>query len=621
MGWLRRLFKAEKGTIAVMGALSLASMLGMTSLAVEVGAGYAAKVRNQRVADMAALGASVAYANSSQSMTVATATANDIVVANGLPSSSATVSSVTVGTQSGIKVAVTTSVPVRIGQILGAGTSYNVSNAAVAAISSGGTTACVVVLGTSGNTVSATGGTSLTASGCAINSNGTAYSDNSSAKITAKQITAAGISDAAAAYNQNAITTTPTAGNISVRAGAASDSIKATNTQVQTALCYVNKLAGTTDSDYAGGNTSCTSPLVTAGTPTNSGSNGDWNLTYSAKSAGGYYAYQTSDYSCNYVVPVGTYNIKKLTVGGGCQISFASGSTLTFDSIDMSGQGMTIGDGNVTVVGTFGFNSGSTITIGNGTHNFGALAVTGGRTLIIGSGDLIVRGSITESGGSYIKVNTSAGNVVTINGDGAGTAINIGGGSYTCFTSACTAPTAAAGTFSANGSIITAGGSTLVLPNSMTHVINGDLNLNGSSILGAGLYVIKGNFTNNTGGTMTGANVTFALGGSFTLSGGTSLDLAAPSSSSSYGITDILVATKTTAATTIGGGSQDKYSGLFYAPYSALSMSGGSSVSNNGSQCLMLVLKSIALTGSAAITTSSCASQATSVAGTPALIQ
>jgi hypothetical protein len=152
-------------------------------------------------------------------------------------------------------------------------------------------------------------------------------------------------------------------------------------------------------------------------------------------------------------------------------------------------------------------------------------------------------------------------------------------------------------------------------------VINGDLNLNGSSTLGAGLYVIAGNFTNNTGGTMVGANVSFALGGTFTLSGGTSLDLAAPSSASSYGITDMLVLTKSSAATSIGGGSADKYSGLFYAPNSALSMTGGSSISNNGSSCLMVVLKSISLSGSGALNTSNCASQSSGAVGTPALIQ
>jgi len=604
-----------------MGALSMVSMLGMTSLAVEVGQGYAAKVRNQRVADMAALGAAAAYTSANCSSvaacTAATATANDIGIANGLPTGSTTVSGVTVGSANGLKVAVQTNVPVKIGQILGAAASYPVSTAAVASIGASGSSACVTVLGASGNTVSVDGGASLTASGCAITSNGTVYSSNSSAKVTAKQITAYAISDSAASWGGNAVTTTPTANNIKTQANAASDSIKG-STSVQNALCYVNKLTGNTDNDYTGGNTNCTTQLVTAAAPAASGSALDVTFTSGTPTAL-YAAYYSGGV---YSLPAGNYTFRNVVVNGGVTVNIGNGN-FRADSLDMSGNGMTFGNGSVVISGTFGFNSGSTITIGNGTHDFGTLNVTGGRTLNVGSGSFTVRGAITESGGSKIYVNIGAGDAVTINGDGASTAtaINVGGGSYTCFTSTCAAPTAVGGTFSANGQIVTSGGSTIVLPIASTHVINGDLNLNGSSIFGAGLYIVKGNFTNNTGGTMTGSNVTFALGGTFTLSGGTTLDLSAPTTASGYGIPDLLIATKSTSATTIGGGSSDKYGGLIYAPKSAMSASGGSSITSNGSQCMMLVVQSITLTGSGTITTSNCSSMTSSSSSTPALIQ
>jgi len=60
VNWLRRLFAAEGGSIVVMAAFALTAVMGMAGLAVELGNGYATKVRNQRVADMAALGAALA---------------------------------------------------------------------------------------------------------------------------------------------------------------------------------------------------------------------------------------------------------------------------------------------------------------------------------------------------------------------------------------------------------------------------------------------------------------------------------------------------------------------------------------------------------------------------------
>ena len=78
MSIFARLFAAERGSIMVLAALSLTAVMGMSGLAVEVGTGYAAKTRNQRVADMAALGAALAYqANSSPNE--AAQTAKDIV--------------------------------------------------------------------------------------------------------------------------------------------------------------------------------------------------------------------------------------------------------------------------------------------------------------------------------------------------------------------------------------------------------------------------------------------------------------------------------------------------------------------------------------------------------------
>ncbi|WP_404713135.1 pilus assembly protein TadG-related protein [Sphingomonas sp. MMS24-J13] len=622
MDWFRRLLKAREGSVIAISALALVSLLGMTGLAVEIGNGFAAKVRNQRVADVAALAAAIAY-KTSQLLAVAQNTANDVVVANGL-SITPIVSQVSVGGVDGIQVSITTAVPIRIASVLTSAASYNVTTIAVASLLTTNTTGCITALSNSSTAVSASGGASISASGCALVTNGTIVSDNSSAKVTAKSITAQAINDPAAAYNQNAVTTTPTARNWTLKANGASDFVKP-NTAAQTALCYVNKLTGYSDPDYAGGNTGCTSPLVVPAALSNN-STTDWSTGYTPRNQGGISNYENSDYSCTYTIPAGTYTIRDLSIGGGCSVVFATGSTLTFRNLNMSGQALTFGDGDIGITGTFTVNGNTIVTMGNGAHSFGTLAIGGGKFLQMGSGNFLVVGGINVSGGAWLKVGTSTNDTVTIGNDGAGNAIVVGGGSKVCFTSDCSTPTAAAGTFSANGSVnVQGGGSLVVFPKSILHVINGDLIATAGVIFGSGLYIIKGNFQNTTGSgsdSMNGVDVTFAMGGTLNFAGGSQFDLAAPSTSNGYGIQDILFLTKTTSGTSISAGAVGKASGLIYAPYSNFSSSGGSSISSNGSACMMLVVNTITVTGSGTVNTAGCSSQAPgATTGTVRLLQ
>ncbi|ATE66750.1 TadE/TadG family type IV pilus assembly protein [Rhizorhabdus dicambivorans] len=609
---LRALHRHEGGGVALIGALALTSIIGMGAFAVEASQGYAARASNQRIADTAALAGALAY-NVNSSTSEMTATAKAVVAAQGLAASAASVALVTDAATSKqlVQVTVTTSVPLSLARVLTTALSYDVRAVGSATTSTTATTTppCITTLHTAAATgVVLSGGVSISAPNCAINSNGRVEVPWGT-YITAKQVSAAG----SVINPGSGITTTPTANNIQAnKAGAATDWMQ-DNSSLKAMLCAVNKLTGSSDADYADGNTVCITPLVTPATQTASVSTTDLPLNYSPSAA--LLPYWNSS-TATYTFPPSfvTTGYRNLVMAGGINAVFQGpGLNFKFNNVDMSGNSLTIGDGTVTVVGTFGFNSGSVITIGNGAHSFGTLSVSGGRQLNIGSGDFTVTGAITEAGGSYIRVNTGVGDAVTIGNDGAGTptAINIGGGSYLCFTANCTAPSAAAGTFSANGQVLTSGGSTLIFPKAATHVINGNLSLNGSSTFGSGNYYIKGNFTNNTGGTMAGTDVSFALGGTFTLAGGTSLDLAAPSSSGSYGVPGLLIVTKSTTATSIGGGSQNKYAGLVYAPKSDMTVSGGAALSSNGTNCLMLILKTLLLSGGTTVA-STCSSLSTS---------
>jgi len=616
MSIFARLLSAERGSIMVLAALSLTAVMGMSGLAVEVGSGYATKVRNQRVADMAALGAAAAYRNGSQSSAAATQVAKDIVVANGLPLSAATV---TTGTST-VQVQVTSAVPIKLASLLTQSASYNVTNSATASLVSNNVAGCVVALSNSSTAVSATGGASITASGCAINTNGTVYSSNGSAKVSAQQIVAQAINQSG-----GGVTTTPTANNWNLKANGASDQFKS-NATLQNAFCLVNQMTGYSDPDYAGGNRSCSTPVVAPTTNVAAGG-ADWSLGYVKKGTTAPSMYETADYSCKYVVPPGNYTIGKLTVGGGCSITFQGGSgyTLYFDQIDMSGSNMTIGDGTLTVAGDFHVDADNPILVGNGAHSFGSLTIDGGKKIDLGSGNFNLSGGVSVGGGAYLRVAIGAGETVTIGKDSSGNAISVNGSSQVCFTATCGVPTVAAGTFSANGNVGEPGsGSTIVFPMAVTHVIAGNLSLTAAATFGPGLYLISGNFTNGTGcGSciMSGVDVTFVLGGTFSFAGGSYFDLAAPKAGTSYGITDILIATKSSSPTSMGGGANGKAAGLVYAPNSAFSSSGGTSISANGDACLMVVVNTISVSGSGTVNTGTCSNLSTSTTGKAALIQ
>jgi len=560
-GFLSRLRDSTRGAVAVIGALSLTSMIGMGAIAVEATRGYSAEVTNQRVADAAALAGALAY-NVNNSTTQMTATAKAVVAAQGLPANAADVQLVADGARQLVQVTVTTAVPLALGKVLTSAVSYDVAAVGSAtATTISASPPCIAALnGSPTNSITMSGGTSLGAPGCAINS-AAGVSLGGGAQITSATQVNSGKS---ISINGGArITTSPTANNtVQNKSNAASDWM-GTNSSLKDILCQVNKLTGTSDSDYADGNTNCTSPLVVAAT---NNSTQDIDLNYSPTGTlASYFNNGTYNIPASYWTTYGN-QIRTLTVQGGITATIQGPITLSIKTVDMKG----------------------------------------GTNLSFGSGNITIGSKIDLSGGSNLYFDVGVGNMITVGKDSAGNSIRLSGGSRVCFTLNCVAPTAAAGTFSIAGTIDSAGGTTIVFPKATTHVIGGDLSLSGSSILGSGNYIIKGDFTNNTGGTMSGVDVTFALGGTFTLSGGTSLDLAAPGASSSYGIPGVLIATKSTSDTRIGGGSNNKYAGLLYAPKSDMTVSGGGSISANGGACLMLIVKTLTLSGGGALSTGAC---------------
>lgn len=712
-GFVRRiagLFGNRDGSIALIGAMALSAVLGMAGFAVEGTQGYMAKVRNQRVADLAALGAALAY-KSNPSNTIMIATAQTIARANGLPASS--VNAVTATTPSGgpaVKVTVTTAVPLDLAKAISSKISYNVANTAMASLTSSSTAACITALSQSVSYgIVMTGGTKISATGCGVSTGAGISLESSSTTITAAQVTAGG------GINRTAsIITSPTPNNYSQnKVNAVSDPISSD----ARLIAAFNKLGTWTRPATPTAPPSIANPTTPAGA--------DWDFSWSPNATVA--AYRDSQYGSSYTVPAGNYTIGKLSVQGGITVKFTGGAgrTITIaNGINQSGSSLTfgpgtyringdisqgsgtlsfgdgsysIGSGAVSLGGTVSFGAGplswnqtlnissGSYTFGAGPHSFAGLVLNNGVTFNLGAGDLNVTNAFTFGGGTLPVGNIKVGGALTVNspttfsngsvdvggafninstvskGAGAFTIagslvvsggrtvdlgsgnVNIGGaitleGGSTVRTGAGTQTIGGSngvgisvqggstlrfgdGAFSVNGSVTTAGGSNLVFGVSPNHLINGALNLNGSSTFGAGMFTINGGFTNNTGGTMTGSGVTFVLAGTFTLSGGTSMTLSAPSSDAGGGITDILVATKSYAATSIGGGSQNSYTGLVYAPNSPLTFNGGANVGSSG--CFMMIVSTISMNGgtSSGTACSSLASGGSGSSGSVALVQ
>ena len=579
MRGLRGLFRDRKAAVSVLGALALPSVIGASALAVELGAGYNARVENQRVADLAALAAATALAAKYDTTTIVPS-AQAIGAAAGISDVAASYEVVDANTWR-IKVVVATSVPVRLASLVYSGARYTVRSVSYAKVikgvpaggngGSGGTSQsgpCFFGTGSgSAGGISLTGGTSISAASCSVFTNGS-LSLTSGTTLNVTNVTTAGtVTDTAAQWGTPGIKKT---GTITQGAAVREDPL-ANNQAVNAALAKL------------GNYTAPVIPTVQTGADLNP----QWYPTTLSHS--GYNATWNSSTS-TYTFPPGTYRIKNINNQGGMKLVFTGPTDVTVSGTINVGGGIAIGDGPVTFSQAFTVNG--TVTMGAGNHAFGGnITLGGGATFVLGAGNVDIAGGIDQSGGGTI---TFGNGNYAIGKLSSGNAINQGGGAKLTFGN---------GPFSANGNIVTAGGTSLVFGQSAYHYINGNMNLSGGATLGSGFYIINGNFTNGTGGYMSGNAITLILAGTMQMSGGTSLALYAPSATSTWGIPQILVATKSTAATTFSGGSNNLYSGVFYTPNSAVTLSGGAALGSPQAStgltdpCLMFIFKKLNLDG------------------------
>lgn len=659
---LRSVLSDVRAGVGIIAALSVPAVIGSAGLAVDLNHGLEQRVINQRAADMAALGAAMAYKESS-SVSVLDPTAEDIVRINGATGADVSASVIAdfpnAGDQS-VRVDVVTEVPYTLARVLGLTGSYEVTSQSFASLTAAVTkppyaAPCMLALSSSNSAISVSGGGTISAADCTIAAVGGI--NNNGSLIQGHDIVA-GTGNITNSWGTLTAETLRYGGSFSNPAW--NNNVPAANKRVNETTVLVDPWAGSTVLSDArallgtpAGNPSALSNPDTASCGTATNYSFDWNPGngHPAKA----YWQDMPGGKKGYAMPTGTYCIGKVTVGGDLSVTFGHGSKIYIRNgfsnggysfnfgnsdvyvnggFDSGSSGVTFGDGvlhigsgtvkfagtnhkgngKVTINATLSMGGGQSLYMGNGDHFFGAVDLGGGGFATMGTGNFIAVNGVKVNGGSELSIGN--GNVELGANASTGRSIDLDGSGIFLMGD---------GTFRAKGHINTLGGSKLAFGKTANHFINGNMTIGGAVLFGAGRYTINGNFTNGTGGTtwpytdkkgrvygntlegvsvsgfdQAGVDVTFVLAGTLNLSGGAKTKLLASETTvDGAQIADMLLYSNTANATTWTAGANNRFGGVVYLPNSAVTMSGGNSTLDSG-RCFSLIASTISVTGGAA---------------------
>lgn len=667
-----------RANVAVIFALTLPILLGVTGLVAEYGHSLSVEANNQRTADLAAYAGALAYSSGSSTVLMASA-AKRVGELNGVAPANMAVDLVTSPRNSAnkaVRAVITVDNPLFLAPILGVSNTVRVVTLSYAELGAG-VSGCIIALDASKTGVTLSGGTSISASTCAVSSNARVEVPCGT-RITAKSVTydttisqpCTGIT---AESLTKAATADPLAGNAAIATARARYATLAGQTSPAAPL--VTAPTGGYSIDFAYNETSTKAQATAAGcSAAKSGST--WTLTCPQTSGAVYnFANLTFgggiNFSFNPSGDIGTtYNFSgpltlqattifgpgKYTFGGTVTATSYGRTTFGAGTFNFAQTFATGGSGTVTFgAGMFNFakgmsTAGSVVTsFGAGTFNMGRSSTTcssstfslcntsSGATTFAGPSTFRFQGGIANGGGSKLTMGSGTTNIFQVGPSGAGDAIFLGGGSKTYLADATT--------FELGGNLWgpNGGGSCLVISAADQHDIRGNFNAAGAVVMGAGVYTIDGYFAlgaNGGGGSpctgytisVKATNVTIVLSGksvpasgscantAFCVAAGYSnIEITAPSSGTLAKLAVIGPEAITAGAAFAEGGSGGKISGAFYFPVGAITMSGGAGVAG-GSTCLQLIGSQITLSGGTTAA-SECVAAAGGGSARPRLVQ
>ena len=226
------LAKDQRGGVAVLSAMAMASVIGMAGFAIDLGTAYAQKARLQKVADSAAMAGAISWVKSGSASSVR-ATIQAIVIANGWPASTilqpgqASMSASPKNSANhAIQVSLAASSTLTLARVISKLTSVTTTAYAAVEITATTQTACLVAL----NQLIIDGGVKVNLSGCSAEADSTASNAitiNSGGSLTANTIATPG----------NIVANGTVNGVVKTGATAAKDPYNASQTQANHSGC------------------------------------------------------------------------------------------------------------------------------------------------------------------------------------------------------------------------------------------------------------------------------------------------------------------------------------------------------------------------------------------------
>lgn len=678
--YFRNFFKDRHGNIAVLSALMLTSLVGVAGLVTDYGTALYNRLRDQHIADIAAVAGARIYDETESATAVATAVAN-IAALNGVPASAISESIVSSPSGDGneaVKIVVNTSSGLIFTRVLQPGkSSLAISASAYAEMKPGGA-GCIIALKTSGTGVTLSGGATLTASNCAVASDQTVNCANSSNVITTKYVY----------YNTSALNCGGTNGTSWI--------VPPSGSTLATSEVYTaDPLQGTSEVLGATGRlasvesiTSPSGPSVSGGTAVAFGYSVSAVVTALATTGcTGTFSSPVWTVTCADATGSGTHTFGQISLSGGITVNFNvngnSADTYNFNGeICDSGTALHFGSGTFNIVGGVYSGGGSNTTFGSGTFNIGKIpssncggtagysiyntgsimtygsSTTASKFTLAGAiynkgGETLVMGGSCTNGGSACTQTSSSNTFASATGNSfnigsissssscgnTGDSFCMGGGAATYFGDA----SGSSNLFQMAGNfdVGSGGGSCVWIGSASEHDINGFFSTAGGNILGSGVYTVAkymdlgagggGNVT--CGGSsmgMSAANVTVVVGGTsldgsgnafFVGAGYSTVTFTAPTSGNTQELAVIGPTTSTNTGTvSFGeGASGNNVTGAFYFPYGAITLSGAANVSNGSSGCLELIGSQVTLVGGSSLA-SSCNIPGVGTSGTSGLV-
>ena len=141
-----------------------------------------------------------------------------------------------------------------------------------------------------------------------------------------------------------------------------------------------------------------------------------------------------------------------------------------------------------------------------------------------------------------------------------------------------------------------------VKPNASATVSPGiysSMDIKGTATLQPGTYIVNGSITFDSQASINGSGVTIIASGGVKVNGGASVNLTAPLANAAAGVPGVVLASPSTNAATLNGGSSSAFQGAIYFPNSNITFTGNST--NGASGCTQVIASTVTFTGSATL--------------------